>query len=47
MISKILGVAATLIKGRKYALLLVGVQFAYLGYKYLKNGKKLKRKLLD
>lgn len=46
MISKLLGVASVLFKSRKYALLLAGAQFAYLGYKYLKKGKKLKQKLI-
>ncbi|MGB7393476.1 MAG: hypothetical protein WA913_03685 [Pricia sp.] len=40
MKSKLFGLAAALVKGRKYTLLLVGAQFAYLGYKYLKDKKK-------
>ncbi len=44
MTSKILGVASALIRSRKYTLLLVGAQFAYLGYKYLVKDKKSKKK---
>lgn len=39
MTSKIIGIAAALTKSQKYTLLLVGAQFAYLGYKYFKEKK--------
>lgn len=39
MTSKIFGLAAALVKSRKYTMLLVGAQFAYLGYRYLKDKK--------
>lgn len=42
MKSKLLGVAAALIRGRKMTLALVGAQFAYLAYKYVKDKKKKK-----
>lgn len=42
MKSKLLGIAATLSKSRKYTLALVGAQFAYLGYKYYQDRKKKK-----
>jgi len=40
MKSKLFSLAATLVKGRKYTMALVGAQFLYLGYKYLKNRDK-------
>ena len=40
MTPKVFGLAAALVKGRKYTLLLVGAQFAYLSYKYIKARKK-------
>lgn len=44
MTSKLFGLAAALTKSRKFTLALVGAQFAYLGYKYLKNRKSKKAK---
>ncbi|SHI44631.1 hypothetical protein [Pseudozobellia thermophila] len=44
MKSKLLGIAASLTRNRKYTLALVGAQFAYLGYKYIKQGKRKKEK---
>lgn len=44
MKAKLLGLASALVKGRKYTLMLVGVQFAYLGYKYLKERKQKRLK---
>ncbi|TDQ29078.1 hypothetical protein [Zeaxanthinibacter enoshimensis] len=35
-----LSIASTLVKGRKYKLALVGLQFAYLGYQVLKKRRK-------
>jgi hypothetical protein len=40
MTSKIFGIAAALVKGRKFTMALVGAQFLYLGYKYLKEKKQ-------
>lgn len=40
MKSKVLGIAAALVRSRKYTLALVGAQFAYLGYRYIKERKK-------
>ncbi len=37
--SSILGIASVLVRGKKYRLLLTGVQFAYLGYKYYQSKK--------
>ncbi len=42
MKSKLLGIAAALVRGRKFTLALVGAQFVYLGYKYLKAKKQKK-----
>ena len=42
MKSKLFGLAAALVKSRKYTLALVGAQFVYLGYKYIKD-KKIKK----
>ncbi|SDD94278.1 hypothetical protein SAMN05421636_102387 [Pricia antarctica] len=44
MKSKLLGIAAALTKSRKITLALVGAQFLFLGYKYLKNRKQKKLK---
>ncbi|WP_373516571.1 hypothetical protein [Pricia sp.] len=44
MKSKLLGIAAALVKGRKFTLALVGAQFAYLGFRYLKERKQKKLK---
>ena len=44
MKSKLLGLASTLVRSRKYTLALVGAQFAYLSYKYIKDKKKNKSK---
>lgn len=46
MKSTLIGIAAALVKGRKFTMALVGAQFAYLGYKYLKEKKQksLKKK---
>ncbi len=44
MKSNLLGIAAALVKGRKFTLALVGAQFAYLGYKYFKARKQKKLK---
>jgi len=45
MKSKLLGIAAALVKSRRFTLALVGAQFVYLGYKYIKEkeSKKIKR----
>ena len=40
MKSKLIGIAAALVRSRKYTLALVGAQFVYLGYKYLKDRKQ-------
>lgn len=40
MKSKLLGIAAALVRSRRFTLTLVGAQFAYLGYKYLKERKQ-------
>ncbi|WP_192466530.1 hypothetical protein [Euzebyella marina] len=44
MTSKVLGLASALTRNRKYTLALVGAQFAYLSYKYIKNRKKSKKR---
>jgi len=40
MTSKILGIASALVKSRKFTLLLVGAQFVYIGYKYVREKRK-------
>jgi len=40
MKSKLLGIAAALVRSRKFTLALVGAQFAYLSYEYLKSRKQ-------
>ncbi|WP_262711081.1 hypothetical protein [Aggregatimonas sangjinii] len=37
----LIGLASTLVRKRKFKLVVVGLQFAYMGYRYLKNKKKL------
>ena len=44
MTPKIFGIAAALVRSRKYTLLLVGAQFAYLGYKYIQEKRKDSKK---
>ncbi|SDF08477.1 hypothetical protein SAMN05421636_11138 [Pricia antarctica] len=39
MKSKLFGIAAALVKGRKYTLALVGAQLVYLAYKYMQERK--------
>ena len=34
-----LGLASTLVRGRKFKMIAVGLQFAYMGYRYFKNRK--------
>lgn len=41
--SSVLGLASTLVRGKKYKLAMAGIQFAYLGYIYYKKKKKEKR----
>ncbi len=43
MNASLLGIASALVKGRKYKLMLVGAQFVYLGYKYVKRKRKASR----
>lgn len=43
-ITPILGVVKMFVKGKKIKLLLVGAQFGYLGYKYLKSRKRKQKK---
>jgi hypothetical protein len=45
MKSKLFGIAAALVRSRKYTLLLVGAQFAYLSYKYLQEQKQNQKKI--
>ena len=40
--SKLFGLAAAMTKSRRITLALVGAQFLYLGYKYIKDKKKKK-----
>jgi hypothetical protein len=40
----IIGITSALVKSRKYKLILVGAQFAYLGYKLLQKRKKEQQK---
>ncbi len=40
MKSKLIGIAAALVKGRKFTLALVGAQFVYLAYKFRKERKR-------
>lgn len=35
----LIGIASAFVKSRKYKILFVGAQFAYLGYKLLKKNK--------
>ncbi|WP_198439688.1 hypothetical protein [Pareuzebyella sediminis] len=44
MTPKIFGIAAALVRSRKYTLVLVGAQFAYLGYKYFREKRKESKK---
>lgn len=39
-ITPLLGVAKFLVTSKKMKLLLIGAQFGYVGYKYLKNRKR-------
>lgn len=40
-VGTIIGLASTLVRKRKFKLVVVGLQFAYMGYRYVKNRKKL------
>ncbi len=42
MKSKLFGLAAAMTKSRKITLAIVGAQFLYLGYRYLKDKKQKK-----
>lgn len=44
MKSKLFGIAAALTKSRKITLALVGAQFLYLSYRYIKDRKQKKLK---
>ncbi len=44
MTSKLIGLTAALVKSRRFTLALVGAQFVYLGYKYLKEKNEKKTK---
>jgi len=39
-----LGLASTLIRGRKFKMIAVGLQFAYMSYRYFKNRKRKRAK---
>lgn len=45
MKSNLFGIAAALVKSRKYTLALVGAQFIYLGYKYMQERKSKRIKI--
>ncbi|QLG46552.1 hypothetical protein [Costertonia aggregata] len=36
----ILGLASTLVRGRKFKMMAVGLQLAYMGYRYFKDKKR-------
>ena len=44
--STLLGLGSTLFRSRKFKMIAVGIQFAYLGYKFVqkRNSKKSSRK---
>ncbi len=42
-VTPILSLAKMLVKGKKIQLLLIGAQFGYVGYKYLKSRKRKRR----
>jgi len=44
MKSKLFGIAAALTKSRKFTMAIVGAQFLYLGYRYIKDKKQNKGK---
>ncbi|KKM20426.1 hypothetical protein LCGC14_1645570 [marine sediment metagenome] len=40
--STLIGLGSTLFRSRKFKMIAVGLQFAYLGYKFVKNKKRKK-----
>lgn len=43
----VLGLASTLVRGRKFKMMAVGLQFAYMGYRYIKQRKRKENKKLE
>lgn len=42
----VLGLASTIVSGRKFKMMAVGLQLAYMGYRYFKNKKGKENKEL-
>ena len=43
----VLGLASTLVRGRKFKMIAVGLQLAYMGFRYIKDKKRKDKRQLE